>query len=75
MDRITFGILVPQIRKDMVVDDPTYGRLTLAFEMTYMIGFLIMGKFVERYGTRIGYTVAVAWWSLAAVLHGLAKPP
>jgi len=75
LDRIAFGILVPEIRKDMLVDDPTYGRLTLAFEMTYMIGFLIMGKFVQRYGTRIGYTVAVAWWSLAAVLHALAKTP
>ena len=75
LDRITFGILVREIRKDMVVDDPTCGRLTLAFEMTYLIGFLIKGKFVERYGTRIGYTVAVAWWSLAVVLHGLAKTP
>lgn len=75
LDRIAFGILVPEIRKDMLIDDPTYGRLTLAFEMTYMIGFLIMGKFVERYGTRIGYAVAVLWWSVAAVLHGLAKTP
>ena len=75
LDRIAFGILVPEIRKDMLVDDPTYGRLTLAFEMTYMIGFLIMGKFVQRYGTRIGYTVAVAWWSVAAVLHSIAKTP
>ena len=75
LDRIAFGILVPEIRKDMLVDDPTYGRLTLAFEMTYMIGFLIMGKFVQRYGTRIGYTVAVAWWSVAAVWHSIAKTP
>lgn len=75
LDRIAFGVLIPEIRKDMVIDDPTYGRLTLAFEMTYMIGFLIMGKFIQRFGSRVGYAVAALWWSVAALLHGLAKTP
>lgn len=71
LDRIALGFLVPEIRKDMTLDDPTYGSITSAFEFTYMIGFLVMGKFVERFGTRTGYAVSVFGWSLAAMLHAI----
>ena len=75
MDRIAFGFLVPEIRKDMVLDEGMYGRMTLAFEMAYMFGFLAMGKLIDRYGTKIGYAVAIAWWSAAALFHALARTP
>lgn len=75
LDRIAFSFLIPEIRKDMVVDERTYGFLTSAFETAYMLGFLLMGKLVDRYGSRIGYAVAIAWWSGAALLHALAKTP
>lgn len=75
MDRIAFGFLVPEIRKDMVLDDVMYGRMTAAFEMAYMFGFLGMGKLIDRYGTKIGYAVAIAWWSAAALFHALARTP
>lgn len=75
MDRIAFGFLVPEIRKDMVLDEAMYGRMTLAFEMAYMFGFLAMGKLIDRYGTKIGYAVAIAWWSAAALFHALARTP
>ena len=75
MDRIAFGFLVPEIRKDMVLDERTYGYLTSAFEFAYMIGFLLMGKFIDRFGTKIGYAVSIAWWSAAALFHALAQTP
>ena len=58
LDRIAFGFLVPEIRKDMVLDERNYGYLTSAFEMAYTVGFLVMGKFIDRFGTKIGYAVA-----------------
>jgi len=75
MDRIAFGFLVPEIRKDMVLDERTYGYMTSAFEMAYTVGFLVMGKFIDRYGTKLGYAVAIAWWSAAALFHALARTP
>ena len=75
LDRIMFGFLMPKIRQDMVIDDVMYGRLTASFEAAYTIGFLIMGKVVDRYGTRIGYMAATIWWSIASAAHGLAKTP
>ncbi|MFN7935084.1 MAG: MFS transporter [Bryobacteraceae bacterium] len=73
LDRIVFSVLIPVIRKDLGLNDQEYGLVNGAFQMAYTIGFLFMGKLVDRYGTRIGYSIAIAWWSLAAVLHATAK--
>lgn len=73
LDRIVFSVLIPVIRKDLQIDDQTYGNVNSVFQFAYTIGFLFMGKVVDKYGTRIGYAIAIAWWSLAAVLHGTAR--
>jgi ACS family hexuronate transporter-like MFS transporter len=73
LDRIVFSVLIPVIRVELHLDDRTYGYVNGVFQLTYTVGFLIMGKFIDRYGTRIGYSVAIAWWSVAAVLHSTAR--
>ena len=69
LDRIILGILLPEIRKDFPIDDITYGQVSSAFQFAYTIGFLIAGKFIDRVGTRVGYSVAILWWSIAAAVH------
>lgn len=73
LDRIVFSVLIPVIRKDLDLNDQDYGLVNGAFQAAYTVGFLFMGKLVDRYGTRIGYAVSIAWWSLAAMLHATAK--
>ena len=73
LDRIVFSVLIPVIRQELHINDTDYGLVNMAFQITYMIGFLFMGKLIDRVGTRIGYSVAIAWWSAAAVLHAAAK--
>jgi ACS family hexuronate transporter-like MFS transporter len=75
LDRIVFSVLIPLIREEMHISDRDYGFLTGAFTGAYTVGFLAAGKFIDRYGTRIGYAVSIVWWSLAAALHTLAKTP
>ena len=72
LDRIVLAVLVPVIRKEMHLTDAYYGYMNSAFQIAYTFGFLLMGKFIDRYGTRIGYAVAIAWWSVAAGLHAFA---
>lgn len=72
LDRILFSVLIPVIRGEMHISDQEYGYINGAFQIAYTIGFLFMGKFIDSVGTRIGYAVAVAWWSLAAMLHTAA---
>ena len=73
LDRIVFSVLIPVIRAEMHISNQQYGNLMGAFTAAYTIGFLVAGKFIDRYGTRLGYAVAIVWWSLAAGLHGLAR--
>ena len=75
LDRIVFSVLIPVIREDMHLTHQQYGNLTGAFQVAYTAGFLVAGKFIDRFGTRIGYAVAIVWWSLAAGLHALARTP
>jgi ACS family hexuronate transporter-like MFS transporter len=73
LDRIVFSVLIPVIRQELQLTDSEYGYVNAAFQLAYTVGFLFMGKFVDRYGTRIGYAVSIAWWSVAAVLHATAR--
>ncbi|MFN3323584.1 MAG: MFS transporter [Bryobacteraceae bacterium] len=75
LDRIVFSVLIQTIREEMVLDDRMYGYVNGAFQFAYTLGFLAMGKFIDRFGTKIGYSVAIAWWSLAAALHAFARTP
>ena len=75
LDRIVFSVLIPVIREEMHISDLHYGYINGAFQATYTVGFLIMGRFIDRVGTRIGYAVSIAWWSLAAGFHALARVP
>lgn len=75
LDRIALGILIPVIRQDLALDDKSYAFVTGAFQICYSIGFLLMGKFVDRYGTRIGYAAAGLWWSAAGIVTSLARTP
>ncbi|HUQ94873.1 MAG TPA: MFS transporter [Bryobacteraceae bacterium] len=73
LDRIVFSVLIPEIRKDLHLNDREYGYVQASFQFAYTVGFLVMGKFIDRYGTRIGYAAAIAWWSLAAILHAASR--
>lgn len=72
-DRILLGILSPVILEDLGMDKVDYGHINSAFQFAYAMGFLMMGKFIDRHGTRIGYSVAITMWSFAAGLHALSR--
>ncbi len=75
LDRIVFSVLNSVISAEMHIDDQAYGNINAAFQAAYTVGFLIAGKFIDRFGTKVGYAVSIAWWSVAAALHALAASP
>ena len=48
-----------------------FGYVTAFFQAAYAIGLFFFGWFIDKYGTKIGYTVSIVWWSLAAMGHAL----
>src|ERR1700722_14826846 len=66
MDRTIFAVLVPVMRGDLHIDDRIYGYLTGAFLAAYTVGYLVMGRVVDRLGTKTGFALAAGAWSIAA---------
>lgn len=50
-----------------------YANIVVAFQVAYAIGMLTAGWVVDRIGTKLGYALALALWSAAAVLHAAAR--
>ena len=73
LDRIALTFLSIPIWKDLGLNEQSYSRAVFAFQIAYTVGFLIMGKFVDRFGSRIGYATAAMWWAAASMLHGFAR--
>ena len=75
IDRQVIGILKPFISKDPAIgfSEGDYGYIVSAFQFAYAIGLLLTGRFLDKFGTRIGYFWSVLVWSIAAILHAMAS--
>ena len=73
VDRAVLGVLAPTLRAELHWTDQQYGDINAAFTLAYAIGFLFAGWFIDRVGTRMGYTVYLVIWSLAAAGHAFAR--
>jgi ACS family hexuronate transporter-like MFS transporter len=72
VDRAVLGVLAPTLRTEIGWSDQEYGVINSAFTLAYAIGYLLAGWFIDKVGTRAGYTIYLVVWSLAAAAHALA---
>jgi MFS transporter, ACS family, hexuronate transporter len=72
LDRAILGVLLPEIRRQIDIDTATYGLITFLFQICYALGSLVGGRLLDKYGTKIGFGLAAALWSLAATLNAFA---
>ncbi len=73
MDRQVIAILKPTLQHSIGMTEVGYGHIAAAFMIAYALGLLAAGRFVDRVGTRVGYMVIMAVWSLSAMGHALAN--
>jgi ACS family hexuronate transporter-like MFS transporter len=73
IDRQVLGILAPDLQRIIGWSETQYGYIVAAFQMAYALGLLLFGRFIDRFGTRIGYSVAILVWSAAAMAHAAAR--
>ena len=48
------------------------GSLVFAFQAAYAVGMVVVGRLIDRLGTRLGYAFAMVFWSLASMGHAIA---
>lgn len=73
LDRQVFSILIPDLQQRMQISELTYGRLVMAFQLSYALTMVVAGRILDRIGARIGLAAAVFVWSLAEAGHALAR--
>ena len=71
IDRQILSLIKEILDRDLGWTNTQFGMVNSAFQMAYAFGLLFFGWFVDRYGTKIGYAVSIAAWSLAAMAHAL----
>jgi ACS family hexuronate transporter-like MFS transporter len=73
IDRQVIGLLKPFIQDDLHWNEADYGYIVSAFQFAYAIGLLLSGRLLDRLGTRLGYTLSILLWSVAATLHAFMR--
>jgi ACS family hexuronate transporter-like MFS transporter len=73
IDRQVLGILAPTLSRDVGWSESDFAAIVSWFSAAYALGFLVMGRVMDRIGTRKGLAYSVGVWSVAAMSHALAS--
>lgn len=74
IDRQVLGILKPTLEHEFGWSETDYGWIVFSFQTAYAIGLLIVGRSMDRFGTKKGFAYSITLWSLAAMAHAWALP-
>jgi ACS family hexuronate transporter-like MFS transporter len=69
VDRQVLGILAPDLQKAIGWNEIEYSRIVIAFQFAYAIGLVVFGWFIDLWGTKLCYSGAMIFWSVAAMAH------
>jgi ACS family hexuronate transporter-like MFS transporter len=73
-DRSIIGVMAPTLQKLFDWSNKDYAAIMVSFKIAYGIGLLFMGGVIDRFGTKIGYTISIAIWSVFGMLHAAVRP-
>lgn len=73
LDRQVLGILAPTLTNEFGWSEIDYAGIVSWFSFAYACGYLLMGRFSDRVGVKLGYGVSIAGWSLAAMAHAFVR--
>ena len=84
MDRSVFSNIEPLLHNvafmgwDPLADkfhqpvfDNNFGNVLIYFQLAYGIGFLFVGRIIDKLGTKTGYALAIGIWALSSMSHSL----
>src|ERR1035438_660509 len=72
IDRQTVSVLAPYLKIQFHWTNTDFALILIAFRVAYAVGETASGRFLDWLGTRLGLMITVSWYSLAAMVTGLA---
>jgi ACS family hexuronate transporter-like MFS transporter len=71
IDRGTVAVMWPGIARDLSLTKTEYAAIVSCFMVAYGISQTLSGRLYDRIGTRLGFIVSVAVWSVSEAAHAL----
>ncbi|MDA8495119.1 MFS transporter [Kluyvera georgiana] len=72
LDRTVLGIAAPQLTQELGISAAVMGIVFSAFAWTYALAQIPGGMFLDRFGNKVTYFLALSFWSLFTLFHGFA---
>jgi len=73
LDRSVISLLKPILASQFKWTESDYSHIVMAFQLSYAVGMIYAGRFIDRVGTKAGYSLATLLWSVAAMGHALVQ--
>jgi len=73
LDRQVLSLLKDNLEVQFNWSDSDYANIVSVFQFVYAISMLFAGRIIDWLGTRMGYAWSLIIWSVAAMVHALAK--
>ncbi len=73
LDRQTLSVLGPHLKDEFHWTNQDFALVVIAFRVAYAVMQTVSGRLVDRLGTRHGLSMAVLFYSVAAMLTSLAS--
>jgi MFS transporter, ACS family, hexuronate transporter len=71
IDRQVLGSLAPELKRTLGWTESEYSQIVIWFQIAYGLMFLVWGGVIDRIGVKLGFTIAIIWWSMAGMGHAL----
>src|ERR1700674_5086894 len=73
LDRNVISFLKGTLEIEFKWSESDYSNVVIAFQLSYAIGLLAAGRFIDWLGTKLGYAYSLIAWSISAVCHSLVR--
>ncbi|HEX8505158.1 MAG TPA: MFS transporter [Hymenobacter sp.] len=73
LDRAVISLLKPYLETEFKWNAGDYANIEIAFKLAYAVGMVGAGRIIDKLGTKLGYALSTALWSVAAMGHALVS--
>jgi MFS transporter, ACS family, aldohexuronate transporter len=73
--RLSFNYLSADGELRKLIPDDAFGYIGTAFFVAYLLSNAFSGLVIDRLGTRLGYSLCMAFWTTAGLFHAFAITP
>jgi len=73
LNRQTLSVMAPMLLQQFRISATSYSQIVFVFMLAYTFMNGVSGRLLDWLGTRIGYSLTIAFWSGAEVLNALSS--